>query len=136
MPTSAPSILMLPESGRSIPDKMLIRVDLPAPFSPSRQCTSPCRTVRLTRSFARTPGNRFVISVSSMAGAPQVTASRPLLPLPDRRPGALPGRYERLHRGQGRGYRHAELPGDDLLLSRLDLTPDVCRDVGGLEERN
>src|SRR5260370_1246528 len=42
---------------------------LAAQFSPSRQCTSPCRTVRLTRSFARTPGNRFVISVSSMAGA-------------------------------------------------------------------
>src|SRR6516225_9338835 len=134
MVTLAPSMLMVPESGRSIPDRMLIRVDLPAPFSPSRQCTSPCRTVTLTRSFARTPGNRFVMSVSSMAGA-RPGDCVPATPASSwSRRGALAGRYERLHLGQGCGYRHLELAGDDLLLGGLDLAPDACRDVGGLQE--
>src|SRR5258708_35421967 len=37
---------------------MLIRVDLPAPFSPTSACTSPGRVSKLTPSNARTPGNR------------------------------------------------------------------------------
>src|SRR3972149_1191893 len=40
---------------------MLIRVVLPAPFSPSRAWTSPGRTSRVTRSLARTPGNALVM---------------------------------------------------------------------------
>src|SRR5437660_1768181 len=48
---------------------MFISVDLPAPFSPSSACTSPCRRSRLTLSFASTPGNRFVIPRSSRRGA-------------------------------------------------------------------
>ena len=43
-------------------------VDLPAPFSPSRQCTSPRRTLSEMRSLARTPGNAFVIPTRSTAG--------------------------------------------------------------------
>src|SRR5271166_3054839 len=114
MLTSAPSTLMLPASGRSIPERMLIRVDLPAPFSPRRQCTSPWRTVKLTRSFASTPGNRFVMSISSIAGIrsgdwlPAIAASS------RRWPDVLALGYERFHLGQGRRDRHLELPGDDL----------------------
>src|SRR4249919_117349 len=40
---------------------MFISVVLPAPFSPSSACTSPTAASKSTRSFARTPGNRFVI---------------------------------------------------------------------------
>src|SRR5262245_15214013 len=44
---------------------MFISVDLPAPFSPRSACTSPCRKSRSMWSFARTPGNCFVIPRSS-----------------------------------------------------------------------
>src|ERR1043166_3233947 len=46
---------------------MFDSVLLPAPFSPSRACTSPAAASKSTRSFARTPGKRLVIS--SMATA-------------------------------------------------------------------
>src|SRR3954468_17361115 len=48
---------------------MFERVDLPAPFSPSSACTSPSAASKSTWSFARTPGNRFVIPRSSTAAA-------------------------------------------------------------------
>ena len=39
---SRPSMTMRPPgSGRCTPEMILIRVDLPEPFSPTRQCTSP-----------------------------------------------------------------------------------------------
>jgi len=41
---------------------------LPAPFSPSRQCTAPARNVRSMLSFARTPGKAFVMPASSTSG--------------------------------------------------------------------
>ena len=63
-----PSIRIVPESGRIRPERIPISVDLPAPFSPSRQCTSPRRRVRLTRSLASTPGNALEISASSTIG--------------------------------------------------------------------
>src|SRR5437870_13226472 len=40
---------------------MLDSVVFPAPFSPSRACTSPCAASKSTWSFATTAGNRFVI---------------------------------------------------------------------------
>src|SRR5215211_2452442 len=43
-------------------------VDLPAPFSPRRACTSPRRRSKSTRSFATTAPNRFVTPRSSRAG--------------------------------------------------------------------
>ena len=67
---SAPSIRIVPASGRISPERMPISVDLPAPFSPSRQCTSLRRSVRSTSSFASTPGNDLVIPTSSTIGAP------------------------------------------------------------------
>src|SRR5829696_7524732 len=44
-----------------------MRVDLPAPFSPTIACTVPGRTLMLTSEFAKTPGNRLVIPLSSTA---------------------------------------------------------------------
>src|ERR1700759_2208567 len=48
---------------------MFESVDLPAPFSPSRACTSPSAASQSTPSFATTPGNRFVMFRSSTAAA-------------------------------------------------------------------
>src|SRR5262249_57624606 len=51
---------------------MFESVVLPAPFSPSSACTSPAAASKSTRSFATTPGNRFVTprsaTADSMAG--------------------------------------------------------------------
>src|SRR5919201_3491772 len=47
---------------------MFISVVLPAPFSPRSACTSPRWTSKPTWSFARTPGNRFVIPRTSRIG--------------------------------------------------------------------
>src|SRR5581483_867085 len=44
-----------------------MRVDFPAPFSPTSACTSPARAENETRSFARTRGKRLVIARSSTA---------------------------------------------------------------------
>src|SRR5450759_1109737 len=54
-----PSIVMVPESGVSTPLITLISVDLPEPFSPTRQCTSPGRTSKVTLSRAATPPKLF-----------------------------------------------------------------------------
>jgi hypothetical protein len=51
----APSISTVPSSATSAPDTILISVDLPAPFSPTRACTSPARTSKSTPRSARTP---------------------------------------------------------------------------------
>ena len=67
MRASLPSIRIRPLSGCSMPDRIPISVDFPAPFSPSRQCTSPRYMVRLIASLARTPGNCLVTSTSSTA---------------------------------------------------------------------
>ncbi len=46
-----------PPSGRYTPVRILIRVLLPAPFSPSSACTLPAVRVSVASSRARTPGN-------------------------------------------------------------------------------
>src|ERR1700693_1505234 len=58
-PRSLPSNSMLPLSWYWAPARILSRVDLPAPFSPSNACTSPRLTLRETLSRATTPGKRF-----------------------------------------------------------------------------
>ena len=63
--TSLPSKEIVPPSGRYIPYKMLISVDLPAPFSPINAKTSPVDNFRLTSSLATTPGNFLVMPRSS-----------------------------------------------------------------------
>ena len=50
--TSWPSTFNVPEVCGCNPEMILMRVDLPAPLSPSTQATSPARTVRLMPSSA------------------------------------------------------------------------------------
>src|SRR5439155_16376834 len=155
MLTTFPSTRISPASGRSIPERMLIRVDLPAPFSPSRQCTSPCRAASETSSFATTPGNRFVMPSSSTAGAPVGVAA---LRLSDsvrslcvvhggRRSGrralfraASPTRLllldQRLDLSRLGRQRHLDRAVHDARLRSLDLRPHVGGDQAGLEERD
>src|SRR3954467_5050479 len=53
---SRPRVTMRPPgSGRSTPAMILISVDLPDPFSPTRQCTSPAESARSTSRSATTP---------------------------------------------------------------------------------
>ena len=59
--TSSPLTYMCPEVYPWAPAIIFIRVDLPAPFSPHRACTSPLLTSRWTPSRALTPGNVFTI---------------------------------------------------------------------------
>src|SRR5919106_2133577 len=53
-PTVRPSNQMRPLLGSSEPETILIKVDLPAPLSPSSASTSPARTSKLTSSSAVT----------------------------------------------------------------------------------
>jgi hypothetical protein len=46
----------VPEVGRTAPEIILIKVDFPAPFSPTRACTSPFLNEMDTLSSAFTPG--------------------------------------------------------------------------------
>ena len=72
--TGRPSTAMLPSSGRSRPDSILIRVDLPAPLSPSRQTTSPGATLSETFSSAMTEPKYFETARASMIGVGTVLA--------------------------------------------------------------
>src|SRR5450830_140275 len=58
--TSSPLTKIWPESWRCAAVRILMSVDFPAPFSPTRQCTSPGRRSKLTSSSATVPSNRFV----------------------------------------------------------------------------
>ncbi len=59
---------MVPSSGRCMPYRVFISVDLPAPFSPTTACTVPRITTRLTSRLATTPGKVLVMPRSSTAG--------------------------------------------------------------------
>src|SRR5918993_4113567 len=59
--TARPCTVSVPASGRSAPVTILISVDLPAPFSPTRACTSPARSSKVTPLSARTPAKVFEI---------------------------------------------------------------------------
>src|SRR5512140_1724686 len=52
-----------------MPARILISVDFPAPFSPTRAWISPASTWMETPSSARTPGKLFPIAVISSSGA-------------------------------------------------------------------
>src|SRR5436190_5574289 len=52
-----------------MPKRMFMRVDLPAPFSPTRAWISPAETVRETPFKTRLPSNSFTTSRSSRAAA-------------------------------------------------------------------
>ena len=53
--TARPSTNISPSSGRTTPPMTLPRVDLPAPFAPTRACTVPALISRLTSSRALVP---------------------------------------------------------------------------------
>src|SRR6266511_5099642 len=163
MRAGRPSTRISPASGRVMPERMMISVDLPAPFSPSRQWTSPRRRATETSSFASTPGKRFVMPTSSTAGAAvsppdgapvdvgPVRLSDPVrspLVLP-RRPPKRPPRGLRasslarlllldqsLDLSGLRRQRHLQRPAHDAPAGRRDLRPDIRRNVAGLEERD
>ena len=63
--SGSPSKRISPLVGSCTPEMHLISVDLPAPFGPSRQCTSPSRTSKSTPWSALTPGNSFTRSRTS-----------------------------------------------------------------------
>jgi len=52
--TGSPSNAIAPLSAVTAPDRILIRVDLPAPFSPTRACTEPAATSMSACRIART----------------------------------------------------------------------------------
>src|ERR1700722_7330630 len=85
------------------PDRMPSAVDLPAPFGPTRPCTSPGRTVKLASSTALTPLNCLEIPLTTSSSATALTS-----------------------RARGPG-RHAG-PG---LAEVLDEAPDDVLDAGG-----
>src|SRR5215213_963716 len=66
--TSSPLKRTWPSSGLYTPVITLIKVDFPAPFSPTRACTSPGCSSKETSSRASTPGNRFVTRRTSRMG--------------------------------------------------------------------
>src|SRR6266508_1521505 len=70
--TGSPAYLISPASGEYTPVSSLMRVDFPAPFSPTRACTSPATSANDTSSSASTPGNRFETRATSRIGAASV----------------------------------------------------------------
>src|SRR4051794_21889395 len=74
-----PDTVMVPASTGYTPVRALMSVDLPAPFSPSREWISPGRRVKSTPSSASTPGKEIEMSRISTAFTSSPTASR-LLP--------------------------------------------------------
>src|SRR3954449_8964374 len=66
--TGSPSAASVPSSGGWTPERVLIKVDLPAPLSPRRQLISPARTVNDTPSRATTAPKYFEISRASRRG--------------------------------------------------------------------
>src|SRR4249920_4058377 len=102
-----------------------MRVDLPAPFSPIRACTSPGRNSRETSLFATTPGNRLVMcSITTTGGALVRPARSPFVI------DAVPDRSELL-----RVVRRDDVAVDDLLLVLVDLVDDVLRHQLGVRRR-
>ena len=67
--TLRPLMETSPAVGVRIPYRMFIRVDLPAPFSPTRAKISPGRMERLTSSLAFTPGNSMDTWENAMIGS-------------------------------------------------------------------
>src|SRR6185312_12236063 len=68
--TSWPSTFNVPEVCGCSPEMILMRVDLPAPLSPSTQATSPARTVRLMPSSATMGPKALPTSCISTSASP------------------------------------------------------------------
>src|SRR5690606_40320599 len=74
-----PPTRISPESGECTPDMILIRVDLPAPFSPRIAWIVPSRHEKSTSSSALTPEKNFETRVSSTCGGPEAALLSPLI---------------------------------------------------------
>src|SRR6187431_258843 len=106
---------------------MFMRVDLPAPFSPSRACTSPLRRSKSTPSFATTPGNRLVMPLSSRRGASAMDGRSV-------RGGTSPPLTAAFLSDR---VGDLDFPVQDLLLVLVDLVEDILRHLGAhLPERD
>src|SRR5687767_2487130 len=66
--TDCPAISIVPPSGWCAPVMTLMRLDLPAPFSPSSAWTSPARKSNDTPFNAQTAPNDFLTEVSWRSG--------------------------------------------------------------------
>ena len=66
--TGVPPIATVPASRSCTPASTFIRVDLPAPFSPTSPCTSPACSRRSTSSSTGTPKKDFDRPVTSSTG--------------------------------------------------------------------
>ena len=91
MATGLPSIRISPSVGWCTPESVLIRVDLPAPLSPSRHITSPACTFMVTPFSAITEPKRLtMLRSSTIGGAPLLLPGRlgsvAMITLPDPRP--------------------------------------------------
>src|SRR6516162_6337110 len=74
--TGLPAKRMSPASGGVTPARILIKVDLPAPFWPRSACTSPLRSSKSIRSRASVPVKRLVRPETVRIGpAPAVVAT-------------------------------------------------------------
>src|SRR4051794_13685149 len=125
--TGSPSTRISPSSGWYRPYRTFIRVDLPAPFSPSSAWISPGATTRSTESFAVSAPKRLVIPRSSRCtvGPPDAgraggwSAAAPHLPTP-----AVERSARRLRR---RGDRNRAV--DDVLLRLVELALQIRGDL-------
>jgi hypothetical protein len=77
--TSSPSSAMAPLVGWWTPEKILIRVDFPAPLSPSRHVTCPALTSMEMSSRATTCPKYFETPLASMRGASFAIIVPPML---------------------------------------------------------
>ena len=71
--TSRPNTSTVPASGAYIPARMRIRVDFPAPFSPTRAWISPAPTSRLAPRLARTAPKLLSMPAMRTTGAADVS---------------------------------------------------------------
>src|SRR5262245_59867159 len=110
---------------------MFIRVDLPAPFSPSSACTSPRARSKLTSSLARTPGNCFTMPrISRTVGASAMREDSMAPHATDKKEGAdsrPPPRVPQRPCELSDDERRCHLAVDDELLQRQRLCDDRLR---------
>ena len=85
--TVSPLMTMVPSSGFWTPYRIFIRVDLPAPFSPTSACTVAGLTSSETSWLAMTPGNRLPMPLRLTAAGATAAFVVSVIPSPS---GTLP----------------------------------------------
>ena len=124
-----PCTVISPLSGVSAPVMILMRVDLPAPFSPTRAWTSPGRRSNDTPLSARTPAKDLVMEAAdrSMAGICSGDDTTPALGT------ARPARRARMFRHEERmGLRSYRRPRP--IPSRYDKGRVLCEIQRGVQK--